>query len=202
MSYLDKRLNVNGPRIRSSELPVDFRRMAVEVFATHFDESLKKVRDRVGAETDFHVFGAIFLDEVRLTVTLSHPEIVNATSVHSSCDFDPKATSPKAEDLINASIDAIGSVFLQLTETLTDESIDALFSTLDDLGDIPYEWTKVEINKIPLFLKVDKTNPGIDLLAEDWLARHDPSYRKKEEEEDLETEELFFTGPKKPKDEE
>jgi hypothetical protein len=197
MSALEKRIQTNGPRPRSAELPVDFRRMAVDVFATHFDEALKAIRKQVGQEAAFQIHGAIFPDEIRLTVTLAHPELANATSVHASCDFDPKASSPKAEDLINASIDAIGSVYQQLTEGLTPSSIDALFGVLDELGEIPFEWTQVEINRIPLFLKVDKANPGLDQMAEDWLAQNDPEYVRAQEEEEEATKEKFVTGPKK-----
>ena len=198
MSTLEKRKHVVGAADKSTDLPRDFRKMAREVFATHFDEVLKAIRARMGAKAGFEVHGAIFADEIRLTITLATADRGLPTSAHASADFDPKASSPKAEDIIGACIDGLGSIFQQLTENLTDDRIEELFGTLDDLGkDLPFEWTKAEINNIRIYFRVDKANPGLDQMADDWLAKNDPRYEENQAADAAEAEALFVMGPKK-----
>jgi hypothetical protein len=198
MSALEKRKHGVGAASRSTDLPHDFRKMAEEVFVTHFDEPLQAIRARMGTKAGFEVYGAIFPDEIRVTVCLASPDRGTPTSVHASADFDPKASSPKAEDLIAACIDGVGSIFQQLVEGLTEQRIDEIFGSLDDLGsDLPFEWTPAEINKIRLYFRIDKANPGLDQMAEDWLSKNDPEYAERLEREEEETEQLFVTGPKK-----
>jgi hypothetical protein len=201
-SSLEKRKHVVGQGVagnKSTDLPHDFRKMVREVFATQFDETLQAIKKHRGEEAEFEIFGAIFADEIRLTACLSSDGHGLPTSVHASADFDPKASSPTAEDIIGACVDGVGSIFQQLTEDLTKERIDELFGTLDDLGkDVPFEWTKADINKLRIYFRVDKANPGLDQAAEDWLAKNDPRYQERLEEEAEETEALFIRGPKKP----
>jgi hypothetical protein len=123
MSYLEKRKNVVGEglpsaqRVKSSRLPPDVLKMSREVFEAHFDEFLKGVRAEVGREAGFQVHGEIFPDEILMALTLAHPDIASSTTAYASADFDPAASSPKAEDLISSCVDALGAVFQAMVES-------------------------------------------------------------------------------------
>ena len=48
-----------------------------------------------------------------------------------------------------------------------------------------------------VWIRVDKANPELERLAEDWLQQNDPQFREQRERDELATKELFITGPKK-----
>ena len=45
---------------------------------------------------------------------------------------------------------------------------------------------------------MDKANPLLDEMADEWLSKHDPKLRELEQQEEDEMKDLFITGPKKP----
>lgn len=180
------KLRKSGQVRSGGGLPADFTEMVREVFTTNFDREMKKLA-AVKADPVFSSKGEIFPNEIVLSVTLGHEGQIAATTVYASVDFDPKASSPTAEDLLGACIDALGAVFSQI---LADESLSAL-------ENVPYEWTKLEIEKHHIFVKIDKSNPALDEMADDWLAKNDPKSLEEDEEEQKETEKLFVTGPKR-----
>lgn len=187
----------SGFRTPTSPLPVDYLRMVQELFTSHFDEGLKAF-SKLKAEPRFEATGAIYPDEVVLSVSLGNEGVLAATTVHASCDFDPKASAPTVQDLLGACVDAVGGVFGELLDPKKPERLEQLADeSLAALEDIPYDWTALEVEKRKVYLKVDKSNPSLDQMTEDWLAKNDPKYAEREEEEQKETEKLFFTGPKK-----
>ena len=190
-----------GDTLRSSPLPVDYLQMIREVFATNFDEGLAKLktfRESQGGSADitFEATGAVYPDELLVSVSVIEKDQLAATTVHASADFDPKASSPTIQDLLGLCVDAIGTIFAQLLDPANEEKLEALNSeSLASLDDIPFHWTETTVEKRKIFLKVDKSNPRLDQLADDWLNKNDPDFEERQKAEQAETEKLFVTGP-------
>ncbi len=193
------KLRKSGKARSGAGLPADFLAMVVEVFTTNFDGPLNKLA-KIKAGPAFKAAGEVFPNEILLSLTLAYPEQLAATTVHASVEFDPKASSPTAEDLLTACVDALGEVFggilvddQEKLENLADEALSAL-------QDVPFEWTPVEIDKHRVFVKIDKSNPELDQLADEWLSKHDPSALDEDKGEQKRTEKLFVAGPKRPEE--
>jgi hypothetical protein len=185
---------------KSSPLPADYIEMVSEVFAGHFDAGLK-VYETLRPQSSFQVRGAIYADEIVVAVSLITEGRLSATTVYGSCDFDPKASAPSVPDLLSACVDAIGAVFGLFMISENKEQISKLASeSLGALDDVPLDWAPVESDQNQIYVKVDKSNPSVESLAEDWLKKNDPDYEKRVAAEQAETEKLFVTGPKNPRD--
>lgn len=191
---MEKRIPTSS---KSSPLPSDYLKMVKDLFTDHFQEGLKKYCElKPGSE--FDVSGAVYADEIVLAVSLGTEGQLAATTLYASSDFDPKASAPTIQDLLGACVDALGVAIEELLnpaepaklEQLADDSLSALETA-------PFHWSEVEADKRKIYIKVDKANIKIEQLADDWLAKHDPDFKKDLEEEQKQTEELFFTGPKK-----
>lgn len=179
-----------------SALPVDYLKMVNEVFSNHFDEGLKLYQKHL-PESYFEAHGQVYADEVVLTVSLLTPNQLAGNTVYASADFDPKASTPTVQDLLEACVDAIASVYTNLLNTEQPEAIEHLADeSLSALENAPFEWSAIDSNKRKIFVKLDKSNPQIDQIAEQWLKDHDPEYKSNEDREHKETENLFVTGPK------
>lgn len=185
-------------KTKSSPLPLDYLKMVEEVFTTNFQDGLKALAS-IQPEPRFEASGAVFGDEILLTITLSHKDQLAATSAHASCDFDPTASSPTAEQLLALCVDAIGSFYAQflsdphfkdieLLQQLTQESLSAIENA-------PFEWTPFTFEKRQVFLRVDKANPKLEQMTEQWLEQNDPEHQARKEQEQKETEDLFIGGP-------
>ncbi len=176
---------------KSSPIPSDYSKMVADVFASNFDEGLKKIAKLKRGTAHFEVNGAIYLDEVVLSVSLLIGKELAATTVYASTDYDPRASVPQVQDLMAACVDAIGGIFAPLlieqTEALADQSLSAL-------SKVPFHWTEVAVERFKVHVKIDKSNPNLDRLADDWLERNDPARKAEAEEEHRETEKLFMTG--------
>lgn len=187
----------------SSPLPRDYLKMVNEVFSANFDDSVTKLSKFADEEIRFEASGAVFPNEVILSVSLVVGEHLSATTVHASADFDPKASSPTVQDLLSICVDAIAGVYQPLLSTESTDSqdrIESLLSTsMATMEDVPFEWTQTEIDKRKIFIKMDKTNPKLEEIADDWLKKHDPELAQQEVREEKETEGLFITGPKPAK---
>lgn len=156
------------PRIKSPTkgvtVPQDFCKMVADVFSKNFATQLKKMPKEATFPT-FDVIGTIFPKEIFLAICLSFKNQTTATTVYASLDFDPKATLPKAQDLLHLAVDAIGSVFehmLETPEALAEPGLDKI------LG-VPYEWAPHELEKRKVYLKVDKANLSLELAASKLL---------------------------------
>lgn len=182
-----------------SDLPKDYVKMVNEVFAANFDAGLKALKKLKPQKSYFSTSGRIYADEIILCVSLMHEGQMAATSVYASIDYDAKASSPTIQDLLAVCVDAVGAIYGQL---LVADDADALArltnESLAALENVPFDWSEVQVERHKIFLKVDKANPALDQMTEDWLDRHDPSRKSEREEEEKETEKLFVTGPKRP----
>jgi hypothetical protein len=198
---LERRRISNVPT-KSSELPLDFVKMVREVLEAHFDEGLKALNaPDLCTEPSFVVSGAIWPDEIILSATLVSKGSMNATTVHASVDFDPKASSPTLQDQLNLCVDAIGGGFQNLFGDLNTEQLEKLaHGALSAWEDIPFDWAKTDIEKKAVWLRVDKSNPALDTMADDWLSKNDPEFKKQVDEEESETKDLFVSGPKDKSD--
>jgi len=192
-----ERRKISNLPARSSELPVDYLKMVREVFATNFDESLAKYSEFRGKPAQFDVTGAIYPDEILLVVSLVTEGELSPTTVHVSVDFDPKASSPTLQDLLERCVDGAGLCFSELLDVEKPEQLQMLAeSSSAAFENIPLEWTSLKVEKNSVFVRVDRTHVGLDQMAEDWLAKHDPDYEERLREEHEETEDLFVTGEK------
>ncbi len=179
---------------KASPLPHDYLEMIEQVFTANFDVGLKAVQESK-PESRFIASGAVFADEIVLCVSLQQGDQLSATSVYGSMEFDPKASSPTVQDLLALCVDAIGTIYQELLSAENPAAIEQLTSgSLSSLQNVPFDWSEVTLDKRKVFLKVDKANPKLDQLADDWLAQHDPHYQEKLEAEQKETEKLFVTG--------
>lgn len=180
--------------IKSTHLPEDYLKMVNEVFSNNFEEGLK-VYEQIKEGPYFHSDGGIFSDEIVLSVSLLHKDQMIGTSVHGSIDFDPTASSPTAEELLGAAVDAIGSVYSELLDPSQGETLRQVAEgSLASLENIPFTWTEMKLNKKTAYLKVDKANPKLERMTDDWLKENDPDFQKRLDEEQKETEELFVTS--------
>jgi len=181
---------------KPSPLPLDYLKMVTEVFTTNFDAGLK-VYSQYRAEPYFEAQGEIASGEIVLAVSLMNKNQLSATTVYASSDFDPKASSPTVQDILEACIDAAGTLFGTLLAPEKPEKIALLADeSLSSLENIPFLWTEFESNKKRIFIKLDKSNLTLDNLTDKWLKENDPKLKDQEAEEERETENLFFTGPK------
>ncbi|MCM2321681.1 MAG: hypothetical protein NDJ90_00285 [Oligoflexia bacterium] len=182
---------------RWSPLPLDYLKMVSEVFATNFDEGLRAFAKVGRGKPRFEASGKIFINEIQLCISLLREGQLSATSVYASCDYDPRASAPTIEELLAACVDAAGSLFQQLLvpgdkkrlEQLADES-------LSSLDKVPFDWTLIQIEKHKIYLKIDKANPSLDQLTDEWLAKNDPQLKRRAQDEEEATQDRFFTGPK------
>ena len=183
---------------RASPLPDDYLSMVAEVFTTNFDTGLKKLEKLTKDKVHFDANGEIYPEEIILSVTLFQEKKLNASTVYASVDFDPKASSPTIQDLLPLCVDAIGAVFQPLLTSKDPEVFDKLMSaSLSALDNIPFEWTKLQVENKKVFVKMNKANPRLDNMADDWLQKHDPKVKEMEDEEEEQVKSLFVTGPKK-----
>ncbi|NDD91756.1 hypothetical protein EBZ37_06700 [bacterium] len=171
--------------------------MLTEVFSTNFSQNIEKLQEN--GDLYFRAEGEIYSDEIVVRVSLGEEGKLQATTVHASSDFDPKASSPTVEDLLAIAVDAIGDVFAALFEAKPDSDGKSplLASTLSAFSGIPFQWTETEVSKRKLYLKVDKSNPALEQAADDWLAKNDPEFERKLKEAEQEAEALFVLPPKK-----
>src|ERR1700722_8392488 len=93
---------------KSSPLPHDYIKMIQEVFSANFESGLK-ILDKNQPSPYFEIQGQVFSNEVVVSVSLMSDQQISATTVHSSSDFDPKASSPTIQDLLSACVDSIGA---------------------------------------------------------------------------------------------
>jgi len=187
-------------RLKSSPLPSDYLKMVREVFTANFEPGLKALSKLTGLKSTFSATGEIFSAEVVLAVSLMQSKQLAATTVYASADYDPQASSPTVEDLLGACVDAIATVFGEILDpSNTKRLAQVADEALSALEGIPFEWTSMGVNKRTIYVKMDKANPNLERMAEDWLSKHDPDLRRHEAEEQEETEKLFVTGPKDTK---
>lgn len=186
-----------GTVSKSSPLPKDYLQMVEEVVTSHFDAGLKAL-SKIKPSPQFEVRGEIFSDEIIMSISLTHPNELAATTVYASSDFDSKSNTPSVQELLSACVDAAGAVLENLLADTQSKTIQHLADgSLTSLENVPFEWTPIEMSQRQVFVKLDKSNPKLDELTDEWLTKHDPQHLERQEEEQKETEKLFMAGPKK-----
>ncbi len=190
--------------VKTSTLPKDFLKMVAEVFTANFSELLEQLA-KEGHHPHFTASGKIFPDEVLLSVSLGFEGKLVASTLHASVDFDPAASLPSVQDLLNLAVDGIGHFYNLISEPLDileDKKTGAknllpwTSQTLTELENIPFQWTELELDNRKVWIMMDKSNPVLDQSAEEWLKANDPNYIATIEEEERATESLFVTGAK------
>ncbi|MBL7716182.1 MAG: hypothetical protein JNL01_12025 [Bdellovibrionales bacterium] len=195
--YGNAKASRNRSQGKSAGVPVTYLKMVTEVFTNNFSSGLKRL-DQVKKGSKFVACGEIFHNEIVLSMSITHPNELAATTAFASIDFDPKASSPKAEECLSACVDALGGVMQHLLIQSSDQQIEALAEeSLAALEEVPFEWTLLEIERFKVYIKLDKSNPELDNMADDWLKKNDPNLKQWEDEQEEETKALFVTGPKK-----
>lgn len=175
----------------SSELPLDYLKLVEDTLTGALAPGLTELKKTL-PESRFKSGGAIFADEVVLAITLSHgAKHLSATTVYASCNYDPHAELPGLEANLSACLDAVAAVFDFYLDPTSPEKIEQItHHSLGALDEAPFDWTeadpKKEVIKIPVWVKVDKSNLELDLLTEDWLKKNDPDYGKVTSNEEAE----------------
>lgn len=191
---MERRLSKKGP---SAPLPGDYLKLVAELFNTNFDSGLKALEKIRPERASFNASGSLYPDEIVLCISLIHEGQMAATSVYGSVDFDPGASSPTVEDLLAACVDAIGSVYGPLLDPKKPGKLEQIADeTLSALEGVPFEWTEVEVDRRKVHVRIDKANPKLDELADEWLKKNDPELQELESENQKVAEKLFVTGPK------
>ena len=159
-------------------------RLVVETLNTAEEKGLEIVK-KTHPNAAFSANGAIYGDEILLAITLSQGEKdLAANTVYASADFDPNLQISQLESVLGTCLDAVGSIFdYYLNPSHPDRIEDLLQPTLGALDDAPFEWTPVEIHEIvkhPVWVRMDKLNPLLESLTDQWLAQNDPQFKKEE----------------------
>lgn len=184
-----------GAQSSSTPLPADYLKMVNEVFTTNFDSGLQTLTKLMEGKPGFEANGAVYSDEVVLCVTLAEEEQIAATTVYASSDFDPKASSPTIQELLSACVDGIGAVYGQIFSTEHPDRLEQVASqSLSAMDNIPFHWSEAKIDRYRIYLKVDKSNPKLDQMADQWLSQHDPELKQLHEQNEEDARKLFVTG--------
>jgi len=174
--------------LKPVSLPKDFLKLVNELFTGHYDTALKDLSKEL-KNPRFSSFGQIYHEEIVLGVSILSEKSLTATTVYGSIDFDPSATQPTAQDLLNICVDAIGSVFAVLLDPKAKNPYSSILAdSLTTVDNAPFDWNPIEIEKRTVFVKMDKANPEIDRATDEWLKKNDPDYRKNIDDESLDDE--------------
>jgi hypothetical protein len=191
MTFETRKQNLKVAPAKGSELPRDFLKMVEDVFSTHFADHLTRLSS-IQKGPHFVAAGHVFLDEMVLAITLTFKNKLNATTLYASLDYDPQASQPTIQDLLNLAVDGLGAtlqVLLPQSETPTEAEYEPWLSqALSDFETGPLFWTQAEIEKRAIWYKLDKANTQLDSLADQWLKKHDPKYQENLEKEQEEVE--------------
>ncbi len=175
----DRRLNSTFP---SADLPADYLKLVESTLTNAMEKGLTHLKT-LYPDARFKSYGAIYGDEVLLAITLSlGTGNLAATTVYASVDYLPNIPEPGLENTLSAALDAVGGVFEHYLDPEDHEKIEQLASrSLSALEEAPFEWTKLEAPeaKVGVWVKMDKSNPELDALTEEWLSKNDPEYKKK-----------------------
>lgn len=187
---------------KSSDLPIDYIKMAKEALENHFSEALEHIQKEFKVSFSWELGGRIFSDEIVLFASLIPSSGLVATTGYCSIDFDPKATKPNAEDCLALCLDGLGDLMEVLLNSEDGKMRPALFeSSSATFEKMPLEWAEFEVQKKIVYLKMDRMNPKLDQEATEWLKKHDPMMTHEEDEFEESASELFVKGPRPSRDE-
>jgi hypothetical protein len=185
----DRRLKTapTKPDLKPVELPLDYLKMVEESIQHLLAPGLLEMKKSLPV-CNIKASGALYSNEVLLAITLSHGEKnLIATTVYASSDFNPMNQEPGLEAILDECLDSAGSIFSHYLDPKHPERITQLASaSIGSLEEAPFEWTPMEDTKINVWVKIDKSNPALESLTEDWLKKNDPNYLKDDETEEAE----------------
>ena len=169
---MERRRSPKRASEKATALPPDYMALVSNVFATNFASELERLTTP-GERPAFRTGGGLFPNEVVLWVALAQPGRMGATTVHASCDFEVGDETPQdAEARLAACVDAIGLVF---SELLAPEAMPRLrIGSQATLEQMPMGWSETKIRDRAVYLMVDSSNPDLEKMTEDWLAKNDP----------------------------
>ncbi len=177
----DKRIITpeNKIALKPADLPKDYLKIVEETLLETLKKGIVELK-KIHPICDLKACGAIYSDEVILAITISHGEqSLIATTVYASANFEPSAEEPGIESVLSHCLDSLGAVLMHYLDPAYPDRIaqiaDAPISALEEA---PFEWTEMEEAKVATWVKIDKSNPALEALADDWLLKNDPSYSK------------------------
>lgn len=182
---MQERRRTQDASIKGADLPTDFAQMVKELLENHLEAPLQWIEKETG-KASVQVSGALFPDEILLTLTLAYGDSVKATSFHVSVDFDPYADRPTAEDLLKDCVDGLGELAAEYLDVSKPELLEKFIAgSLSAYEEAPFQWTSLTLqsNKRSLFVKIDKVNPALEKMTEDWLQENDPEWKEASEAE-------------------
>lgn len=183
---------VVGSLHKPSDLPVDYLRLVEETLTNTFEKGLKEL-EKHQKVNKFSAWGAVYSDEILLTATLYHgPEQLAATTFYASVDYTPGQEKPTLELLLSTCLDGVGGAIDFFLNPENPERIEQIAGgNLGLVEEAPFDWCPEDFDGIKVYVKMDKTNPLLEGLTEEWLRKHDPTYRKNKAEDAAEAEEFF-----------
>ena len=188
----DRRLKPTGdkPELKPVELPIDFLKIVEETMNETLASGLEALKKHHSI-CDLKAHGALYSNEVLMAITISHGEqSLIATTVYASADFNPVMQEPGIEVILNECLDSAGAILTHYLDPKHPHRISEFASaTIGSLEEAPFEWTKVDETKVTVYVKIDKSNPALESLADEWLRNNDPESGK--EEETLEAEDFL-----------
>jgi hypothetical protein len=180
----ERRLKPAGdkPDLKPVELPLDYLKILEETLLETLAPGLEALKKH-HAICELKAHGALYSNEVLMAITISHGEQnLVATTVYASADFNPMMQEPGIEVILNECLDSAGGILSHYLDPKHPERIaDFASASIGSLDDAPFEWTKVDDTKVTVHVKIDKSNPTLENIAEDWLKNNDPSYQNTEE---------------------
>lgn len=145
---------------KATNLPQDFLRAVSELFNNQF----KKERD--GAE--FLIYGAMYMNEVVLCVSLTHPKTLNAGTMFTSMDLqkgvaeNPDQVTEKLKSMVDISASWFGQCFVDSKEK-------GVLAILEAIRDQPDLWQEVTWEKEKLFVRLNRENRALENAADRFL---------------------------------
>ena len=180
----DRRLKPTGdkPELKPVELPIDFLKIVEETMNETLASGLEALKKHHSI-CDLKAHGALYSNEVLMAITISHGEqSLIATTVYASADFNPVMQEPGIEVILNECLDSAGAILTHYLDPKHPHRISEFASaTIGSLEEAPFEWTKVDETKVTVYVKIDKSNPALESLADEWLRNNDPESGKEEE---------------------
>ena len=173
--------------LKPAELPIDYLKIVEETLAELLKKGLVEL-NKIHAVCDLKATGAIYTDEVILAITISHGEkSLIATTVYASANFDPSAEEPGIESVLQHCLDSLGAVLSHYLDPEYPDRISQIAAApISALEEAPFEWTAMEEAKVATWVKIDKSNPTLEALADDWLKKNDPNYSRGDDLEEAE----------------
>ena len=160
MTYFMALPNRRRQKKKPTALPKDFLHTVSKLFQKQFAKKL--------AGASFLVYGDLYADEAVLTVSLSHPKLLPAASLHVSADLPESVaeTPAKVTEQLKSMVDVAASWFSQCFE-----AGNGLETVLKEMKDSDPAWQTFEWEGSTLYVKLNRTNFALEKAAADFLKK-------------------------------